>query len=390
MPKLTKTVVEGLVPGAKDRITWDADLPGFGVRVKPSGRRSYLVQYRNRQQRSRRLTVGLHGRITADQARREARALLARVELGEDPAADRHSQRQANDLRELANRYLVEHAEVTKKPRSVVEDRRLLDRHILPIFGHRVPSEITREDVTALHRKIGAETPTTANRVLALLSKMFNLAEVWGLRPDASNPCRHISRFKEKRRERYLSSEELARLHQALEEAEAGSTEHPIAIAAIRLLLFTGCRVSEILGLRWDEVDLERGCCRLRDSKTGRKTIYLNEPALEVVRALGPAGESPYVLPGRRADSHFINLKDPWGRIRRRAQLADVRLHDLRHTFASVGIAAGLSLPQIGKLLGHASTATTERYAHLAVDPQREAAALVGRSLGRRPQSTTA
>lgn len=169
--------------------------------------------------------------------------------------------------------------------------------------------------------------PTTANRVLALLSKIFNLAEVWRMHPDASNPCRHVKRFKATRRERYLSGEELARLHQVLDEAEAAGAEHPNAIAAVRLLLFTGCRVSEVLKLRWDEVDLARGCCRLHDSKTGRKTVYLNEPALAIVLDLGPERDSPYVLTGRRAGSHLVNLKDPWGRIRTMAKIADVRLH---------------------------------------------------------------
>ena len=210
------------------------------------------------------------------------------------------------------------------------------------------------------------------------MSKMLNLAERWGLRPDGSNPCRHVEKYAERKIERFLSAEELARLGEALLEAERTQTELPSVVAAIRLLLLTGCRFSEIITLRWDEVDLERKCLRLRDSKTGAKTVHLSEPAIEVLQSVDREPGNPFVIVGAKPGSHLVNLRKPWCRIRASAGLDDVRIHDLRHSFASVAVAGGLSLPMIGALLGHSQPATTQRYAHLAGDPLRQATNLIG------------
>jgi integrase len=226
-------------------------------------------------------------------------------------------------------------------------------------------------------------TPGAANRVLALLSKMFNLAERWGLRPDHTNPCRHVERYVERKMERFLSPEELARLGAALAAAERGETEMPSAIAAVRLLAFTGARAGEVLGLRWEHVDLQSGCLRLPMSKTGRKVIHLNEPAIGVLAELAERKtDNPWVIEGAKPGSPLVNIRKPWHRLREAAGLPDVRLHDLRHSFASVAVAGGLSLPVIGALLGHSQPATTARYAHLAADPLRAAAEAVGTRLG--------
>jgi integrase len=219
-------------------------------------------------------------------------------------------------------------------------------------------------------------TPFQANRVVALLSKMLSLAERWGLRPDGSNPTRHVERFREKARQRYLSEAELARLGDALAESESMDLDSIEAVAAIRLLLFTGARMGEILTLRWDDVDLERRCLRLPDSKTGAKLIQLNAPALEVLASLKQRSE--WVLPGKDPKKRYVNLAKPWARISQRAELDDVRVHDLRHSFAAVGAGAGGSLLVIGGLLGHKSAATTARYAHLSVDPLRAANEVIG------------
>jgi integrase len=239
---------------------------------------------------------------------------------------------------------------------------------------------VTRVDIAQLHNAM-RQTPGAANRTLALLSKMLNLAEKWGLRLDGTNPCRHVEKYPERKLERFLTADELARLGETLLQAEQTRTELPSALAALRLLLFTGCRLSEILTLRWDYVDLDAKCLRLPDSKTGAKTVYLSEPALEVLNSIERTSGNPFVIAGARPSSHLINLRKPWGRIRAKADLPDVRIHDLRHSFASVAVAGGLSLPTIGALLGHSQPATTHRYAHLAGDPLREATNLIGRRL---------
>jgi integrase len=208
---------------------------------------------------------------------------------------------------------------------------------------------------------------------------MMNLAEVWRMRPNGSNPCRHIKKYRENKRERYLSEAELARLGEALTEVDQDGTVMPSAVAAIRLLIFTGARLSEILTLRWDYV--EHSYLRLPDSKTGAKVIYLNPPASELLARLPRIVDNPYVIPGNKPGARLVNLQKPWRLIRARAGLEDVRIHDLRHTFASIGAASGLSLPMIGKLLGHTQAATTERYAHLADDPVRAASEAIGQRI---------
>ena len=374
MPNLTKRYVDSLKPGQKDDlVSWDSELKGFGIRVKPSGVKSYMVQYRNAAGRSRRLTIGKHGPLTPSDARKLAKGKLGQVDKGRDPTEEARQTLTAPTVAELAERYIQEHAIPKKKARSVEEDRALLRRFLLPKFGRRKLAAITRADVQSLHHSLSG-TPYQANRALALFSKMFNLAERWGLRPDGSNPCRHVERYREKRRERFLSNDELARLGQALSEAEANATEPPSAIAAVRLLILTGCRLQEVLGLRWDQVDYERRQLRFEESKTGQKTVALGAAALEVLSGLPRLEGNPYVIPGKKDGAHFVGMPKVWQRIRKQADLEDVRLHDLRHSFASVGAGAGLSLPIIGKLLGHTQAATTQRYAHLADDPLKQAA----------------
>ena len=222
------------------------------------------------------------------------------------------------------------------------------------------------------------DKPYQANRVLALLSKFFNWCEKHGYRPDSSNPCRHIEKFKEQRRERFLSPLELARLGEALTEAETNDTTSPYVIAALRLLVLTGARLSEILTLKWSYVDYENNLLRLPDSKTGAKVIYVNAPALQILSDLPRLEGNPFVICGKREGARLINPQKPWRRIRKAAGLDDVRIHDLRHSFASVAAGSGQSLPVIGALLGHTQPQTTARYAHLAADPLRAASDAIG------------
>jgi integrase len=381
MAKLTKRFVESLEPNSlKDYVVWDTELTEFAIRIWPSGRKVYFVRYRTKEGIKRYKTLGQHGKITAEQARAKALQYFSRVQKGDDPVAEEVTLRRAPAVVELADRYMAEHSLVKKKPGSIRPDAYNLRCHVLPALGTKKVLAVTRTDIASLHHAMRA-TPGAANRVLSLLSKMFTLPEQWGLRPEGSNPVRHIQRYRERRFDRFLSAEELARLGEVLAEAERTQTEYASAIAAIRLLIFTGTRLSEILQLRWQQVDFDHACLRLPDSKTGAKLIYLSPPALEVLYSIERHESNPYVIVGREPYSHLVNLRKSWGRIRARAGLSDVRIHDLRHSFASVGVALGLSLPIIGKLLGHNHATTTQRYAHLAADPVKDAVDKIGTTI---------
>jgi integrase len=379
MAKITKRMVDAINPGEKEILIWDDEMPRFALRVRTSGVKTYIVQYRNEHGRTRKITVGTHGVLTPDEARSQARLLLARVERGEDPAEQRDNGRQAPTFSEVAKRYMTDHAEAKKKPRSIKEDRRLLDKVILPVFGSMKLAEITRADISKFHHRL-RQAPYQANRALSLLSKLFNLCEKWGLRKDGTNPCRHVEKFNEEKKERYLTPDELSRLGGVLRDTEASKEELPQAIAAIRLLILTGCRLSEIQTLKWEYVDLELREMTLPDSKTGKKTVQLAGPAIEVLENISRRVGNPYVIPGEKiipgekAGRHLIGLPHIWMRIREKAGLCDVRIHDLRHSFASMAAQAGMSLPFIGALLGHRELATTNRYVHLMSDPLKVAA----------------
>jgi len=393
--KLTKRAVDALKPSAARYVAWDTELAGFGVRVSPTGRKSYVFRYRasgGRSGRSREPVIGVHGPITPDQAREIARTWAALVAAGGDPAADRESLRQAPTVSDLLDRFITDHAERNNKPSTVRNVKQTIENHLRPALGRIKVRDVTRADISKFHGSLRS-TPYQANRALALLSKAFSLAEVWGLRSDSSNPCMRVQRFEEKARERFLSEKEFAALGDVLAKAERGELipkgkdapvyVSPQAITAIRLLLFTGARVSEILGLRWEFVNGENNTAELLDSKTGKKTIHLPPAALEVLNDLErPASGKGYVVRGGRGNGDacqpLVNIKKPWGILRTAAGLDGVRLHDLRHSFASAAVAGGMSLPMIGALLGHRDVKTTARYAHLADDPIRAAAAQVG------------
>ena len=378
--KLTKREVEKRLPGERDIILWDTSLKGFACKITPKGNRVYSVYYRTRDGRQRRPAIGAHGAVTCEQAREIARQWLADAAAGGDPSADRQSQKRAPTISDLADRYVTEHAKTHKKESSAANDRRLISQRILPTLGKRKVTEISRADVLKLHHSL-RRTPYEANRTLALISKMMNLAEAWGLRPEGTNPSRHVKRYPEKKRERFLSSAELARLGEALSEAERTQATSASVIAAIRLLLMTGCRLSEILTLRWDFVDMEGQCLHLPETKTGAKVVHLSAPALEILSQIKRHDDNPYVIVGQIHGAHLVNAQKPWRYIRAHAGLDDVRLHDLRHTFASVAAGLGEGLPIIGKLLGHTQPSTTHRYAHLASDPVKRSTERVGAAL---------
>ncbi len=298
------------------------------------------------------------------------------VAQGQDPADERDTAKHAATVRELVERF--ERERITNRKASTAKEyRRQLERHILPALGAIPIAKVTRNDIARFHHA-RREQPYQANRLLALLSTLFNFAEKYDLRPAGSNPCRHVERYREQSRERSLSAAELVRLGLALGDLVREGKVGPWAAAALRLLALTGARKSEILGLRWTEVDIEQGKLRLGDSKTGRKTILLNAPALQVLAGLPRVEGNQFVIVGQLEGRALFDLNGPWREVRKRADLGTARIHDLRHKFASVGAEVGLSLPMIGALLGHKVAQTTLRYAHLMTDPQRRAAELIG------------
>lgn len=375
MPKskrITKASAESLQPG---QILWDAEVKGFAVRCQRRDR-VYGLKYRHNGQQ-RWFTIGKHGSPwTAELARREAKRLLGLIAAGEDPGGKKISDRGAPTVCALADIFLSEHVATKNKSSTKAEYARLVERIIKPELGRRRVDEISHEEVRRLHVKYRS-TPYQANRFIAVLSKMFS----WSGRRGDLNPCMGIERFSEKKRRRYLSGPEVEALGKALNDFEEDGGVSTYALAAIRLLLLTGARLSEILTLKWDQVDRERACLCLPDSKTGAKEIHLSEPSLTILHGLPRMGDNPFVIAGQRTGTHLVNLEKPWRRVRDRAELDNVRLHDLRHSFASVGAGAGLGLPMIGALLGHAQATTTARYAHLSADPLRAANELIGRRI---------
>jgi integrase len=377
--RLTKSAVEGLPgPESGHRVYWDDRLIGFGVRVSARGRRSYFIQSRLPNGRQISVTLGAHGQMTCEQARNLATQMLAKARAGIDPADERraarrveHDRRAAPTMKELAVRYLTEHAEPKKRPSSIRADKSLLKTIILPALGRKRVADVTHADVERLHRA-HRQSPYAANRAVALLAKMFSLAVRWHLRGD--NPCKGIERFQEIKRQRYLTPAELQRLAKALQRRK----EDP-ASSAIAFLLLTGCRRGEALKARWLDFEFEQGIWLKPGATTKRRTDHrlpLSPAALQLLAELGRSSE--FVFPGRKPNSALVEIKACWRSVCAEAGIVNCRLHDLRHTHASILASSGISLPIIGALLGHTQASTTHRYSHLFDDPLREAAGRVG------------
>ena len=370
-------------PAAGNRITYDLKVKGFGARVTAAGSRSFILNYRTRSGRERRYTIGGFPEWRVAAARTEASDLKKRIDRGEDPMAEVQADRNAKTVSDVATRFEEEHL-LKKRPATQRMYGAILANDVLPAMKHMKVAEVTFSDVDGLHRKITKRgAPYQANRTVAVLSKMFSLAIRWQWRAD--NPAKGIERNQETKRRRYLSGEEMARLTAAL-------AEHNDQQAAniIRLLLLTGARRGEVQAARWDQLDLDAGLWTKPGAITKQRTehrVPLSGPArlllvglLTETEKAAKGGEpvSEYVFPGRGGQGHRIELKDDWAALCKAAGITGARIHDLRHTYASLLASAGLSLPVIGALLGHTQPATTARYAHLFDDPLRAATERVG------------
>lgn len=398
-----RTVDAHSCSAGKDRaFLWDEALAGFGVAVFPNGKKTYVAQFR-RHGRSRRVTIGDHGRLTPDEARSEAKKILGGAETGVDLVAQRKADRAVQTFGQLADEFIEHHVSTKRKARTLSEYRGVLERYLRPAIGTTRMADLSPAEIWKLHSKL-RKSPYAANRAVALVSAVWNWAARRGEVEKAKNPCLGLERFEERGRERFLSSIELARIGDVLRKAEtiglpysvdesSENAKHapkvgnrrrildPYAIAAIRLLILTGARLREILHAKWAEVDFERGILHLTDSKTGRKPVYLSAAALALLSALPKVSGNPFVVPGDKEGAPRVDLKKPWVAITKAADLEGLRVHDLRHSFASVGAGASLGLPIIGKLLGHSQPATTHRYAHLDADPMRRAVETIGATI---------
>ena len=343
------------------------------MRVHPSGRKVYIVKYRH-EGRAVKATIGPHGPITPAAARARAAEIVTLARTGRDLKGNTPRGKAGGaTIADLARRFLDEYAPGHLKPGTAELYRKIIGKRILPRLGKRRVVDISRADAAALHHDMRS-VPGHANRTLGVLSRMLTLAEVWEMRPEGVNPCRFVKKYPERRRERVLSDDEYRRLGAALRDAEREGFASPAAIAGIRLLMLTGCRSGEILSLRWEDVDLDRGELRLPDSKTGARIVHLGDPAIAVLRGMQRSEDCPWVLPGLKRGTHLAFLHGPWRLILERAGIGNLRIQDLRHSFASGGLLVGEGLPMIGKLLGHNKVQTTARYAHLANDPVKSAA----------------
>ena len=393
--KLNKRNIDALRPEPKRFTVWDDELRGFGVTVSPSGDRSYVLYYRVAG-RQRWLTIGRHGSPwTPDMARKEAMRLLVEVARGVDPAGKRAAERRAVSFGELCDLYLSEGV-AHKKASTIRSDKGRIEHHLKPLLGRLRVEAIGRGDIERLLNEVrngrtAASVPTKRRpgslahggsgagaQCVMLASAILQFGVDRGMRPD--NPARGIKKPPVRKMQRFLSEAEFVRLAAELD-TEERTSGNPFAVAAIRLLALTGARRGEIIGLKWRNVDFERRMLLLDDSKTREKSIFLSAPAAAILAGLPHIDNNEHVIAGERVGKPLAGLDKIWTRIRRRAGLEDVRVHDLRHSYASFGAGASFGLPILGALLGHREAQTTLRYSHLSADPLRHASDTIGAAI---------
>ncbi|OYY73055.1 tyrosine-type recombinase/integrase [Sphingomonas sp. 28-63-12] len=403
--RLTKRLIDSLVIDGKERMLRDTDVLGFGLRISTEGTLTYVLRYRF-EGGQRRYKIGIHGSPwTVETARAEAQVLLGKIADGVDPQQIKIAERKELTVGDLCDAYLAEGL-LTAKDTSFDAARQDIENHIKPLMGRRRASTLKRVDIedllrdvaagkTARRRKTGYRGLSrvrggkgAANSAVSVLSAVMGFGVMRGVRLD--NPAIGVKRFPGRKMECFLSPAELARLGETMAAAASLGVESSYAIAAIRLLILTGCRRNEILTLKRSYIDPHHRCLRLPDSKTGAKIVHLGAPAMKVILSIPYVEGSPYLLPGRKAGTHLTDLQSSWERIRKTAGLEDVRIHDLRHSFASVGASIGDSMLIIGALLGHKSTKTTERYTHLSDHPLKSAADRISEEIAQRMDETLA
>jgi integrase len=379
--RLTQAFVDAQEATGRDRIVFDSQVSGLGLRITPTGKKIFIAQaYVAR--RKRRITIGYSPDISLSRARLEAQQTLIAMRQGIDPTADRKARLRASaartvTIRELSARWLTEFAIPKLKPRTVSDYRQLLDRHILPFLGNLTVAEIDHGQIERRHREMKS-TPRRANYAISVLRALLSFAVKHGLR--SSNPAGGVKLYRENKRERFLSEAEFGAAADGISKAEAAGTIGPFAATGLRLALFTGARSGEITSARWEFVDWERRLIRLPDSKNNQpRTIRLSDAAIEVLRATPHVGA--FIVAGQKRGSPYRNLTHAWTRVRKIAGLDDVRLHDLRHSFASLALSHGTPLFTVGKLLGHKDANSTQRYAHLAADTLTQANDQIGEAM---------
>jgi len=370
MNKLTKTFVESIEPTDKEQIIRDSELKGFTLKVLPSGKKVYMLQYRYGR-KTRKPKIGNHGEITAEHARKIAKSWLGKLAMDVDPMAQREQEEKNITINELFNLYIEERKPYTK-PNYLRDSLRYHERFIKDGVGKIKASEVTRDDLAKLHNKL-SKTKYQANRVLQLISATINFGIANQLIEERINPCSFVKKYKEDKKEVYLTNEQINRLFEVLDQEQAQQTEDEYLIAAIKVILLTGARKNEILTLKWSYINFDRKLFNLPDSKTGAKPIMVSDNVLKIIKTLKKQKDNEYVFVGKVKGSYWVNIRKPWLRISKKAGFEGVRIHDLRHTFASMGANAGLTLLEVGGMLGHKRSTTTERYAHLFDENKRKA-----------------
>ena len=377
--KLTKSVVDTAKPTARDYEIRDTIIPGFFCKITPAGRKTFMLSYRTPTGERRKPALGTYGQITVDQARKLAQDFLASVRGGADPSQERQVARTAPTVKDLADRFMIEHSEARNKPSTVRGNRITLKAHVLPALGKVKVADVKRSEVADLIGRL-RDRPTAANHCLSLLRKMFNLAELWGLRPDGTNPCRHVKKYTGSKRTRLITDDELARLYAYLDHADSEGLEHPLLTLAIRLQFDFAARMSEVLELQWDWIDFAHRRVVWPDSKTGGMSKPLSAEAALLLRAAPRYSGSKYVIPALFDGSKPMSKHTYWAgwrRILERASLPHSGTHAVRHRAATDIANSGVPVKVGMALTAHKTVTMFMRYVHTEDDPIRQAAETV-------------
>lgn len=391
MPKLTKKIIDETKPKEKRFTIWDSVLKGFACTIHPitkgNSKKTYAYYYRMpKSLKFNYLKIGVHGNITPEIAREIAQGWAADVARGVDPkiARSNHREKEAKEItfEQFFEIFTERHRKVYNKPTTLNRDQYNIKNLILPFFGKKELKFIASIDIFAFKDSL-KDRPGAYNRCFNMLRSAFSKAEMWDFTPRNSNPCNKMNKYPEKKMERFLSGSELQQLEQILVSDEIKNILSPSVCGAITMLIYTGCRKGEILTLKWEDVHLDENYIHLKDSKTGEKIIPLNDAATALLKTLERKEGNPYVFWAEKGDTHIVNIQSSWDLIRKKIGCNDVRIHDLRHSFASFAIKQGVDIFRVAKLLGHKDIKTTMRYAHIAKDELVNASNVVGEVFGK-------